>query len=83
MTGRTSTHPLPIFQAVVTLLCPFYISALILWLLCQFSEESDGRAHWSSDEDCTDGLPYSLHVLLRPATGCGHPDSRQLPGLRG
>ena len=83
MTGRTATHPLPIFQVVVTRSVLFYISALVLWLLYQFSEECDGHPRWSIDEDCVDDLPYSLRVHLRRATGCGHPDSRQRAGLRG
>ena len=63
MTGRTPTHPLPIFQVVMTLLSVlFYISALVLWLLYQFSEEFDRHPHWSSEEDCIDEFPYSICI---------------------
>ena len=54
-------RPYPIFQLVLTLLSILlYVSALVLWLLYQFSEELGGQPQRPSDGDCRDELTYDM-----------------------
>ena len=53
--------PFSIFQLVLSLLSVlFYISALVLWPLYQFSEELGGQPQRPSDGDCRDKLTYDM-----------------------
>ncbi|XP_015314683.1 myeloid-associated differentiation marker [Bos taurus] len=53
--------PFSIFQLVLSLLSVlFYISALVLWPLYQFSEELGGQPQRPSDGDCRDKLTYNM-----------------------
>uniref|UniRef100_A0A8B9XIH0 MARVEL domain-containing protein n=1 Tax=Bos mutus grunniens TaxID=30521 RepID=A0A8B9XIH0_BOSMU len=53
--------PFSIFQLVLSLLSVlFYISALVLWPLYQFSEELGAQPQRPSDGDCRDELTYDM-----------------------
>ncbi|KAG5198016.1 hypothetical protein JEQ12_007706 [Ovis aries] len=53
--------PFSIFQLVVSLYSVlFYISALVLWLLYQFSEEFGGLPQRYMDMSCSDELSYDM-----------------------
>nr|XP_005910671.1 PREDICTED: myeloid-associated differentiation marker [Bos mutus] len=54
-------RPFSIFQLVLSLLSfLLYISALVLWLLYQFSKEFGGLPQWFMDISCVDELAYDM-----------------------
>ncbi|XP_011953842.3 myeloid-associated differentiation marker-like [Ovis aries] len=55
--------PFSIFQVVLTLLSVLlYTTALLLWPLYQFNEELGRPLQWSSDVNCSSGVPTSVCI---------------------
>ena len=60
--------PFSIFQLVLTLLSVLlYVSARVLWSLCQFNEEFGGHRQRSSDKGCTNYLTQPVLLKQRLA----------------